>query len=91
MISCTDKDAGKTRIRVAFWGGPEEIKIIQDTIKAWEKSHPNIKVELQHSKGGQDYITKILTQIAGDDPPDIAFSEVNIFVPMYSKDICNQN
>lgn len=74
-------------IRVACWGGPEEIQILTETIKKWEAAHPGINIQLQHSKGGKDYISKILTQMASGDAPDIVFAEVNVFVPMYVKDV----
>ncbi len=81
------KNDNKVVIRVAYWGGPEEIKIITDLMKQWEATHTNIIVKLQHTKGGSDYISKILTQMAGDSAPDIVFTEVNVFVPMYEKNI----
>ncbi len=80
-------NANKVEIRVAYWGGPEEMKIINDLMKEWQKSHTNIIVNLQHTKGGADYISKILTQMAGNSAPDIVFTEVNVFVPMYEKNI----
>lgn len=86
--ACGGPESGKrVTIKVAYWGGPEEIKIINDTIRLWNKDHKNIRVELQHSRGGPDYISKILTQIAGDDAADIAFAEANVFVPMYEKNV----
>ncbi len=86
VMGCGQLD-NRIIIKVALWGSPEEIKIISDTVRMYEKTHPNIKVELQHSRGGADYIQKVLTQIAGGDPLDIAFAEVNVFVPMFEKDV----
>lgn len=86
-LSCSNMKRHGVPIRVAFWGDPEEIKIITDTIAIWQKDHPGINVILQHTKGGTDYISKILTQIAGGEAPDIVFAEINVFVPMFYKDI----
>lgn len=80
------KDKG-VPIKVAYWGSPEEIQIITETMRKWEKKNPGLHVKLQHSKGGRDYISKILTQMASGDAPDIIFAEVNVFVPMYEKDV----
>ncbi len=73
-------------IEVAFWGSVEEIKIIRKTVEEWEKNHPQIRVKLQHIPTG-GYLQKILTRIAGGNPPDIIFSEVNDFVYLKSKGI----
>lgn len=53
-LSCSNMKKNGVPIRVAFWGDPEEIKIITDTIAIWQKDHPGINVILQHTKGGTD-------------------------------------
>ncbi len=73
-------------IRVAYWGSIEEIKIIERTLREWERNHPNIRVILQHTPTS-GYKQKLLTRIAGGDAPDIIFSEVNDFVYFKSKGI----
>ncbi len=73
-------------IKVAFWGSPEEIGIITNTIKAWEKLHPEIKVRLEHTPHS-GYISKILTRIAGGAGPDIICTEVDFFPSFWAKDV----
>lgn len=87
FLACIKVKEKGTKIRVMYWGSPEEIKIITDTVSEWQKKHPEINVALEHSKGGPDYISKLLTQVAGNYPPDIAFVEVNVFVPLFEKGI----
>ena len=77
---------GRIPIKVAFWGSPEEIEIISDTVNRWQKSHPDIEVKLEHIPFGS-YVSKILTEIAGRSAPDIIASEVNMFVSFADKDI----
>lgn len=87
LLGCSPaEDAGKTLVRVAYWGGPEEVRIIQDTVAAWQKDHPGIHVSLEHAPGGS-YVEKLLTQFAGGAGPDIVFAEINVFVPFYSKGV----
>ncbi|HBU69805.1 MAG TPA: hypothetical protein DEE98_05415 [Elusimicrobia bacterium] len=77
--------AGKqTEIRVAYWGAPSEKEIINKTISNWGKNNPGIKVVLEHIPSGT-YTDKVLTEIAGGNPPDIIFCEVNIFVTFFYK------
>ncbi len=76
---------GKIPIKVACWGTPEELEIITSTIRAWETEHPNIEVKIEHTNYS-DYVSKILTRIAGGTPPDVIFAEVDNFVNFYEKE-----
>jgi len=74
----------KTPIKVACWGTPEELRIITSAVAEWQKDHPDIDVRIEHTNYG-DYVSKILTRIAGGTPPDIIFTEVDIFASFYEK------
>ena len=85
----TGGGAGKPRrtpVKVAFWGSPEEIAIITETVNNWQKTHPDIEVKYEHIPFGS-YVSKILTEIAGRSAPDIIASEVNMFVSFADKDV----
>jgi len=71
-------------VRVAFWGGPDEVNIVTDTINTWQKSHPDIIVRLDHTPY-RGYVDKLLTRIAGRSAPDIICTEVDLFVTFQSK------
>jgi len=73
-------------IRVAFWGTPEEVEIIESIMGPWQKEHPEIKVELEHTPFA-GYVNKILTRIAGGAPPDVICIEANLFVNLWTKGI----
>jgi ABC-type glycerol-3-phosphate transport system substrate-binding protein len=70
---------GPVTVKVAFWGSPEEIKIITDSVKEWEKAHPGIKIRFEHTPYS-GYLNNILTRIAGGAAPDIIATEVDYFV-----------
>jgi len=86
LTSCQKKEKRENEIEVTFWGSIEEIKIMQKLASEWNSQHKDIKIVLQHIPTG-NYVQKILTRIAGGDPPDIIFSEVNDFVMFNSKNI----
>jgi multiple sugar transport system substrate-binding protein len=87
ILSCgRDISLGKNRVRLAFWGSPEEVNIITSIIKDWQKENPGIRVVLEHTPYG-GYSSKILTRIAGGDAPDIIAAEVGLFTNFYSKDV----
>ncbi len=80
------EDDGKTLVKVAFWGSPDEIDIITNSISDWQVLHPDIKVRFEHTPYG-GYVSKILTRIAGGAAPDIICTEVNYFVSFASKNV----
>lgn len=86
MSGCRAPQDGKTRVRVIFWGAPEEVEIITNTIREWEKNHPDILVILEHATYNQ-YCEKILTQVAGDSGPDVIFTDITYFYTFQSHDM----
>jgi len=95
MAGCGNKAPNKAsmpggknpvEVRVAFWGSPDEINIVADTIKTWRKSRPDITVKLEHTPY-RGYADKLLTRIAGRSAPDIICTEVDLFVTFQSKGV----
>jgi len=81
----TAGEPGKTTIKVAYWGGPEEIEIIQDLIGEWEQAHPKVSVRLEHTPFSA-YVSRLLTRMAGNVAPDVMAVEVNLFPSLWAKD-----
>lgn len=71
-------------IKVAYWGGPEEIAIINGVIDRWKRQHPDVQIRLEHTPFSV-YVNRLLTRIAGDVAPDIIATEVNMFVNFWAK------
>lgn len=65
------------KVKISSWGDVQENAILSELIKSFEKTHPHIKVELQRIPHN-DYITKLLTQIASGDAPDVVFRKWGI-------------
>ncbi len=76
--------SGTPVIKVAYWGGPEEIAIIQDLISQWQRQHPEVQVRLEHTPFSA-YVSRLLTRMAGDVAPDIMAVEVNLFPTLWAK------
>ncbi|MDD5614552.1 MAG: extracellular solute-binding protein, partial [Candidatus Omnitrophica bacterium] len=81
----TPKDSLQS-VRFAFWGSPEEVQIITQAIRGWQKKNPGIDVVLEHTPYG-GYASKILTRIAGGDAPDIIAAEVGLFTNFWAKGV----
>ncbi len=87
-IKTQENKANKIPIRVTFWGSTEESDIIRETVKTWQKDHPEINVILEHIPAAGDistYTSKVLTEMAGNTAPDIMFCEVDMFINFYLK------
>ena len=80
----TPTQSQATTIKVAYWGGPEEIAIIQDLIADWQRQHPEVQVRLEHTPFSA-YVSRLLTRMAGDVAPDIMAVEVNLFPGLWAK------
>lgn len=76
----------KTEIKVAFWGGPEEIDIITSALRGWQAAHPTIRVRFEHTPYS-GYDSKILTRIAGGAAPDVIATEVDYFVTFATRNV----
>jgi len=81
LTGCAKKDTGK-KIKVSSWGDLQENAILVNLVAGFEKKHPDIKVELQRIPFNE-YVTKLLTQMAADMAPDVIFVEVANFVDLY--------
>ncbi|MDD5427850.1 MAG: sugar ABC transporter substrate-binding protein [Candidatus Omnitrophica bacterium] len=89
VTGCSKKvsDASKpVEIRVAFWGAPDEVNIMENLIAGWQARHPEILVRLEHTPY-RGYVDKLLTRIAGRAAPDIICTEVDLFVTFQTKGV----
>jgi len=78
-------ESGTPVVKVAYWGGPEEVGIIQDLIAQWQRQHPEVQVRLEHTPFSA-YVSRLLTRMAGNVAPDIMAVEVNLFPGLWAKD-----
>jgi ABC-type glycerol-3-phosphate transport system substrate-binding protein len=81
-ISGCGSQSNGTKIKISSWGDLQENQILVDLIADFQKAHPDIQVELERIPFGE-YVTKLLTQIAGGLAPDVIFVEVNNFVDLF--------
>ena len=60
----------QVQLRFSWWGGSLRHTQTLEAIKAFEETHPDIKINAEYS-GWSGYLTKLSTQIAGGTEPDI--------------------
>lgn len=75
----------KPTLKIAIWGGTDEIDVINKLVNEWQKNHPEIIAKVEHTPAGS-YTNKLLIRIAGGTAPDVMFVEGNIFVNFFAID-----
>lgn len=85
VSGCGAGDSGDetVTIRYSWWGAQDRAKLINKTIKLFEKEHPNIKVKTDFQEY-PDFWTKFNTQAAGGNPPDV-FQNSYAFLRKYGE------
>ena len=73
----------KPTIKIAIWGGTDEIDMMHKIIDEWQKEHPDLIARMEHTPAGS-YTNKLLIRIAGGTAPDVMFIESNIFVSFWA-------
>ncbi|NLG83416.1 MAG: sugar ABC transporter substrate-binding protein [Firmicutes bacterium] len=56
-------------VRVAFWGGNEDLAVNTKAAQAFEAKNPGIKIKIEHIPS--DYDTKLMTMLAAGNAPDV--------------------
>lgn len=73
----------KPTIKIAIWGGIDEIDMIRQIVDEWQREHPELIARIEHTPSGS-YTNKLLIRIAGGTAPDVMFVEANIFVSFWA-------
>ena len=76
--------SGSTIHLAQFLTDPVLIAKLNNVVKGIESRHPGLKIVVDNIPYN-DYQQKITTQMAGGNPPDVIFVEVNNFVDLYLK------
>lgn len=60
----------RTRLRMAWWGGTDRAKRTQTALETYQRKNPGIQIDTE-TIGWGDYWTRLATQVAGGNAPDI--------------------
>ena len=58
------------RLRMTWWGGADRAKRTNEAIAIYTKRNPNLRIDTD-SVGWNDYWTRLATQVAGGNAPDL--------------------
>jgi multiple sugar transport system substrate-binding protein len=70
--SCGGSDAGGSgNVRFLTFGEPEELKAYRDIVRAFEREHEDIDVQLITASDRDDLLARLSTSFAGGSPHDV--------------------
>lgn len=75
-------------IHFVGWGGPEEKAIVAQTLQAFERSHPGLRVKYTQIPGlGYDYYNKLRLMIVAGMAPDVYYVPDGNFGELASRNV----
>ncbi len=86
--SGTEKNSGEEKITLSFLraGTSENVqKVYEELIEAYEKEHPNIKIEYEQVGFGEELETKLNTMYASGMAPDIVRAPISTIAERASR------
>ncbi|WP_299089954.1 ABC transporter substrate-binding protein [uncultured Metabacillus sp.] len=82
LSACSSKESGssdgggdgKGQTQITFWHGATDIGLqaLKKMVAAFEEKHPDIKVKMVYTEASEGADQKLLTAVAGGNPPDVA-------------------
>ncbi len=72
IAGCIKKEKRDVTLTYAFWGDPEELKLVKDTVAKFENLNKDIGIKLLHTEHGH-YNEKLQTLMVGGTAPDIMY------------------
>jgi len=84
VVGCGREKPGVTTIRFSSWGNDVEEQNLRALIAEFEKSHPNVHVEIEITPWAR-MLDKLMISSAGGRPPDVTRISSEWFPPIAAK------
>jgi multiple sugar transport system substrate-binding protein len=77
--------AQPTGLRFMVFGDPAEYRAYKELVDAFRASQPEIRIELTHVPSASDYRTRLATEFAAGNPPDITLMNYRRYASFAAK------
>ncbi|MCA9956564.1 MAG: sugar ABC transporter substrate-binding protein [Anaerolineales bacterium] len=84
LVSCQEEVKTVTFLTS---GDPAEQKAYEDLVAAFHEAHPEIHVELTHIPSGSEYRSRLATEFAAGNPPDVTLMNYRRFAVFAANDL----
>ncbi len=87
ISACSQSAPSKQTITFMVFGDPAERQAYLDLVDAFHQTHPNIHVEVTHIPSPRDYRTRLATEFAAGNPPDISLWNYRRYASFVANDL----
>ncbi|SCL22772.1 carbohydrate ABC transporter substrate-binding protein, CUT1 family [Micromonospora pallida] len=74
-------------VRLLVFGAPEELAAYRTLIDAYEKKHPDARVQLVEASDRKDLLARLATSVAGGAPPDLFLMNYRFYGQFAAKNV----
>lgn len=71
LVGCRSQAGEAASVRFMVFGDPAEYRAYRDLVDAFHEAQSDVRVELTHIPSAADYRTRLVTEYAAGNPPDV--------------------
>lgn len=87
LASCSGEKATQEKVTFMVFGDPAERLAYRELVDAFHLSHPDIQIEMTHIPSPRDYRTRLATEFAAGNPPDITLMNYRRYASFVANDL----
>lgn len=85
LVACGKQE--ETAVSFMVFGDPAEREAYQELIDAFHATHPDSRIEMTHIPSPRDYRTRLVTEFAAGNPPDITLMNYRRYASFAAQDL----
>lgn len=88
VVGCSVFDSAETEaVSFMVFGDPAERSAYETLVSAFEDAHPEIDIEMTHVPSPREYRTRLATEYAAGDPPDVSLMNFRRYASFAANDL----
>lgn len=84
--ACADSQSAET-VSFMVFGDPAEREAYETLVAAFEEQNPDVDVAITHIPSGSEYRTRLTTEFAAGDPPDVSLMNYRRYAAFAAADL----
>lgn len=87
LVACQSSEETRPTVSFMVFGDPAERIAYQTLVDAFHEKHPDIQIEMTHVPSPRDYRTRLVTEFAAGNPPDVTLMNYRRYASFASRDL----
>lgn len=87
LAGCESSTNKTPTVRFMVFGDPAEYRAYQELVDAFHASQPEVRIELTHIPSAADYRTRLATEYAAGNPPDVTLMNYRRYANFAAKGV----